>query len=67
LRGRQDPPITEPAWLWGNLTSSDEPEIEYVDLATYICRLGLDLAEEFGQEEQQDLRQDRLAGLDAAN
>ncbi|MGB7962628.1 MAG: hypothetical protein WCF12_06665 [Propionicimonas sp.] len=58
---------SEPAWLWGNLGSSDEPNIEYFDLRTYICRLGLDLAEEVGEEEQQDLWQNRLAGLDGLN
>lgn len=55
---------SEPVWLWGDLTASDEPIIENVDLATYLRRLGRDLAEELGEEEQVDLWRDRLSELD---
>ncbi|NED99293.1 hypothetical protein [Phytoactinopolyspora halotolerans] len=55
---------SEPAWLWDNLIASDEPTIENVDLVTYIRRLGRDLAEELGEEEQMDLWRQRLSVLD---
>jgi hypothetical protein len=52
---------SEPAWLWVDLTASDEPAIEHVDLLTYIRRLGLDLAGELGEEAQIDLWRNRLS------
>lgn len=52
---------SEPAWLWGDLTASEEPTIEPVDLLTYIGRLGLSLAEELGEAEQMDLWRSRLS------
>ncbi|QWF22474.1 hypothetical protein KM427_01610 [Nocardioides sp. LMS-CY] len=57
---------SEPAWLWVNLSGPDEPTIENVDLVTYIRRLGRDLAEELGEEEQMDLWRDRVSELDGA-
>lgn len=57
---------SEPAWLWMNLTTSEEPTIENVDLLTYIRRFGRDLAEELGEEEQSDLWWDPVSEVDAA-
>jgi hypothetical protein len=57
---------SEPAWLWGDLTASDEPTIEKADLLIYIRRLGRDLAEELGEDEQMDLWRDRLSEPDGS-
>jgi tetratricopeptide (TPR) repeat protein len=57
---------SEPAWLWTNLATSEEPTIENVDLLTYIRRLGRELAEEVGEKEQSELWRERLSQSEGA-